>query len=53
MEQTNLANQPENRSKADLIKRLDIAVELATNIRKQWERVGELLDETHRLPLAA
>lgn len=40
-------------SKAELIKRLDYALLLAANLNRQIDAVDRILEERHRLPLAA
>ena len=39
--------------KAELIGKLDMAIALAQDIRKQWEEIGAILEEQHKMPLAA
>lgn len=39
--------------KAELIQRLDAAIAVAKDIRRQWEEIGAILEGHNKMPLAA
>jgi hypothetical protein len=53
MELNNRTDGPERDSKAELIQRLDAAIAVAKDIRRQWEEIGAILEDHNKIPLAA